>query len=211
MATVLDFSILGSLSVVFVFLAVFIGAWGLLSTTDMLGLKDKKSVYAVLALAIAFLVVLSQNVLNLVAFTMPWFAVLTFVGFFMLFFAKMFNPNLNGAELIRKSEVHGFLIFFTAIIVIFGLANSFGQQLLEKQPGVTTADQISGNTMPTNTFVPVNQSSATNASNTASTTAPSTGNIGSNIVLTIFNPKILGMLFMMLLGTVTILLIARNN
>ena len=213
MATVLDFSILSNLSVIFIFIAVFIGGWGLLSMIDIFGFKDegRKKIYAVLAFALAFLVILSRPVLGLVAFSIPWFSVILFVAFFMLFFAKMFDPGLDTASLIKDTRVYGFLIFFVGVVVLFALGGVFGQALLEQSTGVSDADRITGVTTPVDSFVPADEFvDQAPRSIEGSVTPPAASNsFAANIVLTLFHPKILGMLFMMLLGTITILLLAR--
>lgn len=219
MATVLDFSVLSSLSIVFVFVAIFVGAWGLLMMLNPFNFDEKKkNVYSVLAFALAFIFILSRPVVSVISFSIPWFAVLVIITFFMLFFTKMIDPGFDTAALPKEPVVYGFLIAFTVIIVLFGMAATFGQDLLEAQPGVSDADVIRGETRPTDTFVPVDEDPAVVAERQITTggipvngavTPTASSNIGSNIILTLFHPKILGMLFMMVLATMTILLIGR--
>ena len=206
---VLDFSILSSLSVIFVFLAVFITGWGVSMMIDPFKLgDDRKKIYSLLAFALAFIIILSRPVLAIISFSIPWFTVLLMIGFFMLFFSKMLSPDLDVSELAGKPNVYGFLIFFTGIILLFGMAGVFGQSLLEKQPGVTAADQITGETQPTDQFVPVDEFVPQEKQGVSAVVAPQ-GDLGSNIVLTLFHPNVLGMLFMLILATITILLIGR--
>lgn len=206
MATVLDISILSNLSVIFIFIAIFVMGWGLLYFINPFQFKDenKKKVYSVLSFAISFLVILSPGVLGLMVFAIPWLTVILLAAFFLLFFARMFNPELSGENLIKMPVVYGFMIFFAALIFLFGLGGIFGQSLLETQPGVDNG----GFTTPEDTFVPVDQTGGGTLS-PGNTGAPASNDFGANIILTLFHPNILGMLFMMLLGTVTILLIAR--
>ncbi len=207
MATVLDISILNNLSIVFVFVAVFTAGWGLLYFVNPFGFKDdnKKKVYSVLAFALTFIVILSPTVLGLIVFSIPWLTMVLMVAFFLLFFAKMFDTGLATDKLIRMPVVYGFLIFFVAVIVLFGLGGTFGQTLLETQPGV--ADQVdaaNGQTTPTDTFIPAGE-----VRPAPSQPLTQESDFGTNLILTLFHPNILGMLFLMVLGTVTILLLAR--
>lgn len=171
-----------------------------------------KSIYALLAFALSFLVMLSPSFLAMFRFAIPWFSLLILVGFFMLFFFSMFSDNYDLGWLGKQPVVYGFVIFFVAIIIIFAFANAFGQDLLEAQPGVTDADRIQGDTRPVDEFVPAEDFDSLETGRTGDTAVPTTqaNDLGSNIVLTLFHPKILGTLFMLLLATITILLIGRN-
>ncbi len=210
MATVLDISILSNLSIIFAFIAIFTAGWGLLYLVNPFGFKDdnKKKVYSVLAFALAFIVILSPIALGLIIFSIPWLTVILMAAFFLLFFARIFNPNMETGKLIEKPVVYGFLIFFTAIVFLFGLGGIFGQDLLETQPGVSDqVDQATGQTVPADSFVPVGEIRP--APNGGGQGAPVSNDFGSNLILTLFHPNILGMLFMLMLGTITILLIGR--
>jgi hypothetical protein len=220
MATVLDFTILSSLSIIFVFIAVFIGAWALMMMVNPFSFKDdaKKKTYSVMAFALAFLVIMSPPVLSIIVFSVPWFALLLIVAFFLLFFAKVVGPKGVPDDLSKQSVVYGFMIFFTVVIILFGLANSFGQVLLEEQPGYgADADRIRGDVRPVDTFSPTDEAEMPGTFdpdspppvNQRPAGAIAQDDIASNIVLTLFHPRILGMLFMMLLATITMLLIAK--
>lgn len=214
MATVLDFSILGSLSIIFVFIAVFVAGWGLLYLVNPFQFKDdnKKKVYAILAFALSFIVILNQGVLTMIKFSIPWLSIILMIGFFMLFFTRMFDPSFKADELIKKAPVWGFLIAFTAIAFMFGFGQAFGQDLLEEQPGLASdADLIEGDTTPTDTFVPADEFTDAEPLRTDGSVGngPGSGSYTRNLTLTFFHPRILGMFFMMVLATITILLIAR--
>lgn len=216
MATVLDFSILTNFSVVFIFLTVFLAGWGMFLKTDFFNLGEKgKRIYSVMAFALAFLVVLSPTVVEIFAFAIPWLTVLLFLAFFMLFFVLMFNPDFDTGWLIEQGTTYGFLITFVVIIMLFAFANSFGQDLLETQPGVgEDIDRIQGESLPADSFVAEEdvqpgELETQNGVSNAGSGAPVQRDIGSNIVLTLFHPKVLGMFFVMVLATVTMLLIAR--
>ncbi len=208
MTTVLDYSILTNFSIIFIFLAIFIAGWGLLIKIDFFKLgSEGKKLYSVMAFALAFLVIMSPGAVQIFSFAIPWFTILLFIAFFMLFFAMVFNPDLDTGWLMNQGVVYGFLITFTVIIMLFAFANAFGQDLLEAQPGVSGAEQVEG---PSDEFVPVDDVDQPRASASGSGgPAPADRDLGSNIILTLFHPKILGMLFVFLLATVTMLLIAR--
>ena len=220
MTTVLDFGILTNFSFIFIFLAVFLVGWGLLLKVDFFKLgAEGRRIYSVIAFALAFIVILSPGIVELLSFMIPWLTVILFITFFMLFFAMIFDQNLDTQWLINQGTVYGFLITFVVIILLFGLSGVFGQQLLEAQPGVgggelSDADRVRAEGMPADQFVPAEQAPSSplegqvGASN-AGGHAPEQRDIGSEIILTLFHPNILGMLFVLILATVTMLLIAR--
>lgn len=220
MATVLDFSILTNFSAIFIFLSLFLVGWGLMLKIDVFKLGEEgKKIYSLLAFAFAFIAIMSPGVVELFAFAIPWFAVLTGVAFFMLFFAMIFNPDLDTKWLINQGSVYGFLITFVVIIILFSFSAVFGQTLLETQPGVggqglSDADRIQGQTVPADSFVPADEIQESELEgqvgvSNAGGRSPEGRDVGSEIILTLFHPNVLGMLFVLLLATVTMLMIAR--
>ncbi len=212
MSTVLDYSILSDFSIIFIFLTVFLAGLGLMRYIDFFKMGSDSKLYAVLAFALSFIVVMSPTVVDIFTFAIPWLSIVLLIGFFLLFFAKMFNTDLDTAYLIGQGPVYGFLIAFVVIIFLFALSFSFGQDLLEEQPGFRDLDRIQGETVPRDTFVPEGQVPPAfegQSSVSQQRAAQDQRDLGSNIVLTLFHPRILGMLFVILIATATILLIAR--
>jgi len=185
MAAVLDISILSSVTSVFIFLLVFIGGWGVMTLADPF--KDKgKSFYGIISFLIAILVVLSKGVTGVILFATPWLVVLGLVAFFFLFFAKMFMVSEGDITSAMKGSF-GWFIFFIALIMVFAIGTSLGPSLTKAQ-------------FP-------NQGTTNGTVTPGAPGSTATADFGSNLLFTLFNPKIVGVLFMFLLGTLTILLI----
>lgn len=192
MAAVLDISILNSFTIVFIFLLVFIGVWGVMTWVDPFKGKGS-SIYGLIAFLLAVLVALSRNVVSFILTATPWVLVLGLVAFFFIFFAKMFG--VGDASIASAFGGHiGWFIFFIALIILFSLGAAFG-------PGLLSAS------VPTST--PTDANATGGIDGTTGSTA--SGDFGTNLVFTLFHPKIIGVLFLCILGTLTILLVAKSN
>jgi len=185
MATVIDISVLNSVTTVIVFLIIFVGGWGVLLASDPMKGKGK-SFYGLISFLIALVVVLSKTAVSIILFSTPWLIIVGLVAFFLIFFAKMFGVGDSVIATAFENKI-GWLIFFTALIVVFAIGTALGPDLLKfTAPGQATTTTVNGTAVP-------------------STTASS--DFGSNLALTLFHPKIIAVMFMFLLGTLTILLL----
>lgn len=194
MASVIDISILNSLSTIIVFVIVFIGGWGIMMVVDPF--KEKgRSFYGLLSFLLAVLIVVSKTAVAVIMTATPWLMVLSLVGFFFIFFAKMFGKG--DADISASfGKSFGWVIFFVAVILIFALGTSLGPGLLQAQ-------------FP-------NQGTTTTGNGTATGEGTLTGptgttDFGSNVVFTFFHPKILGVLFLFVLGTLAIIMLGGKN
>lgn len=216
MATVIDISILNSVTTIIVFMLVFVGGWGLMTFVDPFkGSQKGASFYGLLAFLAAVLVVLSRKTVGVILIATPWLILLLFIAFFFIFFAKVFGTSDVSLTSAFVGPVKGWLIFFVAIILLFAIGNSFGQDLLEQQvpgqappvqtgiPEGSTINADGSVTLPDGTTVPAGQ--------TIPSTGVATDDFGSNLIFTLFHPKILGVLFLFLMGTLTILLLNQGT
>ena len=89
MATFVDISILQNFSSVFTFILVFVIVYSMLETTKALG-ADKKSMNAIIAMIVGFLVSMSSGVVAVIQSFTPWFTMLLILIFFILFAVRMF-------------------------------------------------------------------------------------------------------------------------
>jgi hypothetical protein len=124
--------------------------------------------------------------------------ILSLVGFFFIFFAKMFGRS-DGDISSAFGGSFGWVIFFVAVILIFSLGSALGPGLLAAQnpstpPVVQNVTYVNGTAVPADSVL---RGTATN-------------DFGTNIVYTIFNPKILGVLFLFILGTLTIIMLGKG-
>ena len=192
MATVIDISLLNSVSILIVFVLVFVGGWGLMLVVDPF--KDKgKSFYGLIAFLLALVMIMNRKSVQVVMTATPWLMIVVLIAFFFIFFAKMFGAD-DGSILTEAGKNKGWVIFFVILILVFALGSSLGPDLLPATlPNQGSSVQITNGTYVNGTYVP--------ASSTAS------GDFNTNVVLTLFHPKILGVIFLFLLGTLTIILL----
>jgi hypothetical protein len=203
---VLDYSLLANFSGFFLWLLIFLVAYGLLRMTDMLKLGNDSKIYSLIAFVLAFLLLLSDIFTTILTYALPWLMILILVAFFLLFFAKMMNPDLDASKILGEGLPQGLLITFTVIIFLFAMGAALGDDVLEAQTGVdisqlSEAELAAGETIPENTFVPAEQLS--NAGSAA------TLDRRTNIANTIFHPNVLGMLLLLLISMTAIFTLAK--
>ena len=133
MATFVDISILQNFSSVFTFILVFVIVYSMLETTKALG-ADKKSMNAIIAMIVGFLVSMSSGVVAVIQSFTPWFTMLLILIFFILFAVRMFGVSSETitAEITKKSAIVTWILILTAVILLFSLGSGFGQRLWNK-------------------------------------------------------------------------------
>ncbi|MAG39251.1 hypothetical protein CMO90_04155 [Candidatus Woesearchaeota archaeon] len=192
MATFLDISVLGNFSIIFVFLLIFTVIFAFLEFSNPFG-KGRKGLHSLIALSIAFLIVISEAAVMMINFMTPWFLVLFLFIFFMLFSVRIFGVSeADTISLIKNPQVYPYLIVFGVIILIASFATTFGQILLEQGTGTEQVDKptiilpgdvIGGSTQTTS--------------------------FGENVLNTIVHPKVLGMIAILLVGMFTITFLTK--
>jgi CDP-diglyceride synthetase len=179
MATFLDISVVKSFSSIFTFILVFVIVYGLLEMFKALGDK-KQSLHALIAVILGFMVSLSPGVTTVLQTFTPWFTMLILVIFFILFAVKIFgvsNDTITDAFK-KRSSILTWILILTAVIVLFSMGAGFGQKTLEQgQNNGTTISVATGN----------------------ETTPTDTGSFSQNLYNTLYHPKILGLILVMLI------------
>jgi hypothetical protein len=235
MATFLDISLLGGAKVVFTFLLVYIIVWGLLVWIKPFGKEMPTGPYAVIALAAAFFSVVSGTVRYLIEFMTPWFLWLVIFIFFTLFVIRMFGVSEKDMRvIIGHGSVHIMIIVIICIILLFGLAGAFGQKSLEATQGATQGgvyyqgsnayvgapDTGIGETPSTTgtggQVAPLTPGQDLNAGSLG-TSQPQPGQSGAtatssfslNAINTLLHPKVMAIIAIILIGTVTVWLLGR--
>ncbi|MFT4260804.1 MAG: hypothetical protein ACMXX9_00035 [Candidatus Woesearchaeota archaeon] len=190
MATFLDIGLIGIAAPIFAFLLFFIITYGFLMKSKPFG--DQNGLYALIAVAIGFIVLISDAATFLLLFMTPWFFVLIFIGFFILFILMMFGLKEKDLTAGATSELRTWAIILTVVILIFGLGQVFGQTSLEA--GGFSEGQP--------TPAPEPQ---------AGSTSVSTDDFGTNVVNTLINPKVLGLIAIMLVAIFSMFLLTRTQ
>lgn len=183
MASIIDLEFLGNFSIVFMFLLVWTIMYAMLTYINFFKFKDQSQsgLNAVIALGITILVLVNAPVLAVTRVLVPWFFVLILFIFLMLLSVRMFGlGEADMVKIIKDRTVHVFIIIFSVVILLFALGSGFGQELLEDTTQPTEGIDAQGST---NAFE-VN----TNPEETA------TEDYNTNLVSTLFNAKVLGML-----------------
>jgi hypothetical protein len=185
MATFLDISIIQNFSSLFTFILVFVIIYGLLQAVKPLG-GERGGLHALLAVIIAFLVSISSGITTFIQTFTPWFTVLILIIFFILFAVKLFGVSDESitAAFHKKNAILVWIIIMTVVILLFSLGAGFGQKTLEEgQQGGTTTSVESGNI----------------------TTPTDTGSFSQNLYNTLYHPKVLGLILIMLVVVIAML------
>jgi len=187
MATLLDVSLLGNFTNIFVFLFVWLVVFGILELTHIFG-SSKKGLNTMIAFIVALLVLLSKTATSIINFLISPFIVVAIALFFIFFLVKMFGVSDNAtSELIKSPAVYVPILVVAALIIIFAITNSFGQKILEQEP-LTDEDG--------------------NSTTTVSSTE--TGGFQDNLYDTFFNKKVLGLIVVLLVAVFAIAFLART-
>lgn len=170
MATILDIGLFESFNTIFPVLLVFALVYAILQKTNMLG-EGKNTLNAFIAIIVAFLVLLSKTVINVINYMTPWFViVLIFTLLLLLLYQTLGVTDKSIGEFVTKDSTIKWAIFGVgAVILLAALGNELGQ---------TIGPYLSGETV------------------NATEGGVATASWSQNLTATLFNPKILGLIFL---------------
>jgi hypothetical protein len=179
MATFLDTALLDKFSIVFTWLLVFIVVFGVAEVTNVL---KNRALNALLALSIAVIVGFSPSLAAVISGFAPWFVVIAiFILFLLLLTNFMGIPTANLVEMFGGKAAGWWILVPFIVALVVALSSAFGQGLLEERTGPAgEGEVIEGDTTPHR----------------------------ESVVLTLTNPKVLGMLLVLLIGMFTIIFLA---
>jgi hypothetical protein len=205
MATLMDISLIGYFGPLFLFLLAFIIVYAFLISTKMFDkLPGKNGIAAIIALTLGFFILMFKPAALLISSMVPWFAVLIILLFLIMFSVKMFDQSEDlFAKVLGAKAVHWTLITIFIIIVISSLSYTFGQSLLEKQVGDNLSN-VSGDDV----YEEGNEPTTTQS---PSSTATASRSFGDNVLMTIINPRVLGMILLLIIGVFTIIFMADSQ
>lgn len=206
MASFLDTNLVGTFSLIFTFFLVYGVLWGLLVTRKPFG--DNKGLYAIISLMVAFLVIISRPARSYIEFITPWMLVLAVAVFFIVIVFSMFAP-VEWDKVVKNTTVHTWIIILIAIVLVGGLAYTFGQASLSAQTGEVPANaypvldeegnvidySASGNLPPG----PV----------VGGGTGVATSDYSTNLVNTLVHPKVLGLALIFLLSCLVVFFLSK--
>jgi len=190
----IDLGLISYFSPIILIILVFAIIYGLFQWAKILG--DNKVLHAIIAfLAAIFVSVFSPSAAVMVEFMIPWFTVLSIFIVFAIMFYKIFgatDDDIRGVITSRKELI--WTLFIIIVIIMLGaLSKAFGQTQLEIGSGFNTSqDGIVG--------VDVQKPDSGEVG---------TGSFNQNLAATIYHPKVLGMAFLMVVGSLTIAFLSR--
>ncbi len=189
-ATFLDIGILTNFQFVFSFVLVWCLVFAILGFTEIF--KTAKHLQALISIMVALLTLLSPKLLQVISLIVPWFSILFIFVTLILLGIMMFGIDIKtiaGYVKSGDSSIVQQIVVISFIILIAGLGFVF----------------FSGDaTSP-------NSSTQTNISMVGGTTASGAiDSIGPGALMaTLFHPKLLGAIFVLLLGLFTVLLLVK--
>jgi hypothetical protein len=194
MATFLDISLLSRAELIFAFIFVWVGVYAVLLHTKWLGDK-KNNIYAILAFAIALMTISTRSVLKVISVTIPWFvfmmliAVMIILALMALGYSK---GNITSTLMSREwsTPIVIWIVIISLIIVVAGLGSVF----------FTGDSEFSSDT---NTTITLEDGTIT------------TGDVGSRgsgaLFATIFHPKVLGLIVVLLIGALVVQFLGKGS
>ncbi len=174
-------------------LLIFVVVYALLSKTELLG--KNKAFAAAVAIIAAFLGILFKDVLVVINFMAPWFVVIFIFLVLLLVLLMILGVKEEMiAEFVSKNKGFQMLIIAIALIIFFAaLGYVYGERLLP-----ITAEKA-----------PVEAKAITEAQ-----VQPQPGEAGTfkeNVFKVIFNTKVLGALFILIVAIFAIVLLTREK
>ncbi len=182
MATFLDLGLLQFFDVIFAVLLVFALLFAILQKTKAVG--NSLGINATIAVAISFMVLLSSNLVKIIKFAVPWFALLIIFLILIILLFQIFGVT-DVSSAVKDTTVQWTLIGLSIVIVVAAVGNVFGQQLLESGVGGQ----------------PVEGAEA----------GVATGSFQQNIYATIFHPKVLGMVVLFVIAIFAVTLLSGSS
>jgi hypothetical protein len=209
MVTFLDIGLLGAVSTLFMVIMIFVIVYGFLSWRKPFG-GENQGLYALIAFGIAIISMTSRGFVTLIMTITPWFFTIIFVGFFILFILMMFGLKEKDLIAGKTRELRTWVIILTVIIMLFGLGAAFGQTTLEAGTGTTPTNNEEISTgEPGQIYYGDDFQETTTTTTTTERTASQ--NFADNVLTTIFHPKVLGMIVILLVGAFAMFLLTKGE
>jgi hypothetical protein len=191
MATFLDVTLLSNVSVIFGFLLVWTLVYGVLSFSKAFELQQH--IRALVALLAAFLTLFIPAILEVIMIIVPWFTLmLIFIVFVVVALMALGVSKDNIAKAMRSSSGNGVAARNAIVIIGFVIVGAaLGQAFFSGEEGVAdpgAAEEITdGNAV--------------------------TGDVGSTgqsaLLATLFHPRMLGAIFVLLISMFAVLQLAK--
>ena len=185
MATFLDVGLIQAFDLIFPFLLTFAIVFAILQKTEVLG--KSLGINATVAIAAAFMVLLSSTLIEVINFMVPWFVVaIIFFVLLILIFSMFGAKEASFEKAIKDQKLQWALIGVCLLIALAAFGNVLGQQLLAGRDSVEDVNVV-------------------NASGV------STGSFETNIYSTLFHPKVLGLIVLFAIAVFAIAFLSGTS
>ncbi len=180
----LDLSVLEYFSPILTFILVWVFVFGIFQFSKVFG--ENRVLHGIIAFVIGIIFMFSADVTTIVMFITPWFTVFFIFAMFVLIFFKIFGAT--DSQIHNVISHHGGLrwtmIIICIVLLLVGGSMAFGQKWL----GYTQDNTMDG--------LPANQNTGVDSS--------ATTDYNANAAAVFFNPKVLGMLLILIIAVFTI-------
>ncbi len=130
MATVLDVGLIQYFDVVFPVLLVFALVFALLHKTKVIG--DAPGINAIIAVASAMMILLSDTIVDMINFMIPWFVIVIIFFILMILIFQMFGLKEASLEsAVKDKSVYWAIIGISAVIIVAAFGSVLGQSFTE--------------------------------------------------------------------------------
>lgn len=182
MVSFLDIGLLQHFSFLFPVFFVFVVVYGILERFKILG--DNRGIHAMVALALAGIILFSKNALSIVTILSPWFIIFIIFLLFVFLLFMMFGVKEDTfLETIKENKLAHWSII---VVALFMLLAAVGKTFFAASGGSTSG---------------IGQAFV----------AGTTASVGEAAFwLTLFHPKVLGVVFVMLVAMFAVRLLSGN-
>ena len=133
MATFLDIELLRNFQVIFPFLLVFCITYGVIAYTKIFG--ENKGLQAMIAIIFAFMSLFSDIVTETINTSAPWFVLLLIFTVFLLMGFMVLGVKEADVMSLLKNPEYSFINWWIAAIVIIIIIGSLSHTLAQKKGG----------------------------------------------------------------------------
>jgi hypothetical protein len=187
MATFLDAVLLDKFSIIFTWVLVFAVVFAIIEATKLI---QNKVLTAIIAFCLATLAVITPSLPKILVSFMPWVVVVSIFVLFMLALGNFMGiPTLQIAYSFGGRRAVWIVLTPLLIGMLFSLSNVFGQGLLEQGKGGSTATSETAGSTATG----------------SETGGVSSSNHQTAVITTMTNPKVLGLIFLLLIAMFAIM------
>ena len=189
MATFLDVSLIKGFSFIFPFLLVWSVVYAILEHRQVFG--SRKELHAIIAFVSAMLVAITQPAVEIISIMTPWFIILLIVLMLMILFFKFLGVKDEDITAVVRNPDNSVITWWFIIVSLIIFAAAVGKVFFGA--ALPTGEQITGTT------------------EIATTASGFTGAGEEAFLKTLFHPKVLGLIFIFVIASLSIHLLSGVN